>query len=75
MNFEKPSQSYIDAVKALNEHDIEQLDARLKPWLTSDGRLGRLQKVERAALQLQYESESVVQWRANLAQMRANASR
>lgn len=75
MNFEKPSQSYLDAVKALTEHDIDQLDARLKPWLSWDGRVGRLQKIERAALQLQLEEESLVQWRANLAQLRASASR
>ncbi|WP_157058429.1 hypothetical protein [Azoarcus sp. CIB] len=75
MNFGKPGQSYVDAAKTLSARDIEQLDARLKPWLPPDSRLGRLQKVERAALQLQYEEESLAQWRANLAQLRANASR
>lgn len=75
MNLEKPDQAYVDAVKALNAHDIEELDARIRPWLPADARLARMQKLERAALQLQYEEKSVAQWRANLAQLRDDASR
>ncbi|NMG56245.1 hypothetical protein [Aromatoleum aromaticum] len=72
MNLEKPDQSYLEAAKALNEHDIEQLDSRLRPWRPSGSKLWRLQHVERAALQLQYEAESLAQWRAALARLRAN---
>lgn len=70
MHSKKAPQEYLNKAMALSREEVERLFSRMRNKLVT--RLGRekIDPVQAVALQLQYESEQLADWRKQVAEIR-----
>ena len=70
MKFKVPTPEYLEKAKQLSNEEIEHLLVRMRGRFARRLEDKRLSAIEAIALQLEYEDETLEEWRERLTEMR-----
>lgn len=69
METAKPTREYVERAMALSAEEAHELAAKFDARIPDSRLHARLAPLERTALQLCFEEQALMQWRANIAKL------